>query len=52
MIDLVRGHDPFVAFVGAGASALPPSRLPTWTEFNNLLTGGSVRSPRRVQREA
>jgi hypothetical protein len=37
MIDLVQGHDPFVAFVGAGASALAPSKLPTWTEFNNLL---------------
>jgi len=37
MIDLVQGHDPFVAFVGAGASALPPSKLPTWTEFNNML---------------
>jgi hypothetical protein len=29
--------DPFVAFVGAGGSALPPSNLPTWTEFNSLL---------------
>jgi hypothetical protein len=28
---------PFVAFVGAGASALPPSQLPTWKGFNELL---------------
>lgn len=28
---------PFVAFVGAGGSALPPSSLPTWTAFNDLL---------------
>ena len=37
MIDLVQGKDPFVAFVGAGASALPPSNLPTWAQFNNLV---------------
>jgi hypothetical protein len=37
MRDLVQGHDLFVVFVGAGASALPPSKLPTWTEFNNQL---------------
>lgn len=37
MTDSLIGHDPFVAFVGAGASALPPSRLPTWTQFNDLL---------------
>lgn len=28
---------PFVAFVGAGASALPPSCLPTWRGFNTLV---------------
>ena len=28
---------PFVAFVGAGASAIPPSQLPTWKGFNQLL---------------
>lgn len=28
---------PFVAFVGAGASGIPPSRLPGWIEFNQLL---------------
>ncbi len=27
---------PFVAFVGAGASVIPPSSLPTWNGFNNL----------------
>lgn len=37
MIDLVQEHEPLVAFVGAGASALPPSRLPTWNGFNSLL---------------
>jgi hypothetical protein len=37
VIDLVQGHVPFVAFVGASASALAPSKLPTWSEFNNLL---------------
>lgn len=31
-------HDePIVAFVGAGGSALSPSFLPTWKNFNNLL---------------
>jgi NAD-dependent SIR2 family protein deacetylase/tetratricopeptide (TPR) repeat protein len=34
---LLQGREPFVAFVGAGASALPPSNLPTWNEFNDLL---------------
>jgi tetratricopeptide (TPR) repeat protein len=29
--------DPIVAFVGAGASAMPPSNLPTWNQFNTLL---------------
>src|SRR5688572_28861851 len=28
---------PFVAFVGAGASALPPSSLPSWKDFNHWL---------------
>ena len=38
MLDVLRGSQtPFVAFVGAGASAIPPSRLPTWAGFNNLL---------------
>ena len=37
MIDIIQGNDPFVAFVGAGASAVPPSNLPTWTQFNNML---------------
>lgn len=34
---LLFDRSPFVAFVGGGVSTLPPSRLPTWTEFNNLL---------------
>ncbi len=29
--------DPLVIFVGAGASALPPSSLPGWIEFNSAL---------------
>jgi len=29
--------DPLVIFVGAGASALPPSSLPGWTDFNSVL---------------
>src|SRR5690242_13399820 len=34
----VIGNDlPFVAFVGAGASVIPPSSLPTWNGFNNLV---------------
>jgi hypothetical protein len=37
MIDVLHGDEPLVAFVGAGASALPPSSLPTWKEFNTLL---------------
>ena len=38
MLEVLRDdRTPFVAFVGAGASALPPSRLPTWKGFNNLL---------------
>jgi hypothetical protein len=27
----------FVAFMGAGASSIPPSLLPSWTQFNDLL---------------
>jgi hypothetical protein len=34
---LTSTRTPFVAFVGAGASAMPPSRLPTWKGFNDLL---------------
>jgi hypothetical protein len=30
-------YEPFIAFVGAGASAVSPSKLPTWTEFNAVL---------------
>jgi len=37
MADLLHSSDPLVAFVGAGASALPPSSLPTWRGFNDLL---------------
>lgn len=37
MLDQLQRGGPFVVFVGAGASAMPPSRLPTWTEFNDLL---------------
>lgn len=37
MLDLVQSKDPFVAFVGAGASAIAPSSLPTWSQFNSLL---------------
>jgi hypothetical protein len=37
MIDLLNQVEPFVAFVGAGASALPPSNRPTWNGFNSLL---------------
>lgn len=37
MLDLVNGTEPFVAFVGAGASAPPPSNVPRWKEFNDLL---------------
>ncbi len=37
MVDRLQGREPFVAFVGAGASALAPSKLPTWTGFNDLL---------------
>jgi hypothetical protein len=37
MLGILHGQGAFVAFVGAGASALPPSKLPTWTGFNNLL---------------
>jgi hypothetical protein len=34
----IIGNDlPFVAFVGAGASVIPPSSLPTWNGFNNLV---------------
>ena len=36
-MDFLKDSSPFVAFVGAGASSLPPSSLPTWTGFNNLL---------------
>jgi NAD-dependent SIR2 family protein deacetylase len=35
--DLIHGDQAFVVFVGAGASAMPPSNLPTWNEFNSLL---------------
>ena len=37
MIDGWAADEPFVMFVGAGASAVGASRLPTWTEFNDLL---------------
>ena len=37
MTSLSEGPERIVAFVGAGASAVPPSRLPTWTAFNTLL---------------
>jgi hypothetical protein len=37
MKELATAGAPFVAFVGAGASAIPPSCLPTWTQFNDLL---------------
>src|SRR5262245_34255258 len=37
MLDLVESKEPFVAFVGAGASAIAPSSLPTWSQFNSLL---------------
>ena len=37
MLDLVQSKEPFVAFVGAGASAIAPSSLPTWSQFNSLL---------------
>jgi hypothetical protein len=37
IIDLVGQQEPFVALVGAGASAIPPSLLPTWTRFNDML---------------
>lgn len=30
-------ESPFVAFVGAGASAIAPSHLPTWTGFNTVV---------------
>lgn len=35
-IDLLKKSTPFIAFVGAGASTLPPSNLPTWFQFNDL----------------
>jgi len=38
VLEVLRDSEvPFVAFVGAGASAIPPSRLPTWKGFNDLL---------------
>lgn len=38
MLDSLRNSQTaFVAFVGAGASKIPPSLLPTWKEFNDLL---------------
>src|SRR5262245_23486308 len=37
MLDLAQSKEPFVAFVGAGASAIAPSSLPTWSQFNSLL---------------
>lgn len=38
MLDTLRSSaTQFVAFVGAGASAIPPSQLPTWRGFNQLL---------------
>jgi NAD-dependent SIR2 family protein deacetylase len=37
VLDLIRSKDRFVAFVGAGASAIAPSSLPTWSQFNSLL---------------
>lgn len=37
MTPLFQKPTPLVAFVGAGASALPPSNLPTWTGFNTQL---------------
>ncbi len=36
MLDVIR-KTPFVAFVGAGASAVAPAQLPGWTQFNDLL---------------
>jgi NAD-dependent SIR2 family protein deacetylase len=33
----LRLDAPFVAFVGAGASAIEPSHLPTWSTFNGLV---------------
>ena len=32
-----RGSSPFVAFVGAGASAIVPSHLSTWAGFNTVV---------------
>ena len=32
-----RGSSPFVAFVGAGASAIAPSHLSTWAGFNTVV---------------
>ncbi len=37
MLTTLQQQTPFVAFVGAGASAIPPSFLPSWNGFNNLL---------------
>ena len=36
MLSVIR-QGPFITLVGAGASALPPAQLPTWTSFNDLL---------------
>ncbi|MFN7980290.1 MAG: SIR2 family protein [Vicinamibacterales bacterium] len=35
--ELQSTQAPLVAFVGAGASAIPPSSLPGWLEFNQVL---------------
>jgi hypothetical protein len=37
MKDLPETSERIVVFVGAGGSAVPPSNLPTWTQFNDLL---------------
>lgn len=37
MNPIIKDTEPFIAFVGAGASAIPPSQLPTWFQFNDLL---------------
>src|SRR4051794_12310591 len=36
MLSVIR-QTPFAAFVGAGASAVPPANLPTWIGFYDLL---------------
>jgi NAD-dependent SIR2 family protein deacetylase len=37
MQNLAQSTERIVAFAGAGASAIPPSRIPGWTAFNDLL---------------